>query len=746
MVSPSNTARNLSDDADWLAAPGDEKNQGNYHLTDLDDSDWISIATPGHWRSCPALADSDGPVLYRTRFSNDDHDHDRDRKRRSWLVFDGIFYSSDIWLDGTYLGDTEGYFFPHTFEITDQIADRTEHVLALEVACAPQVDRKRKRNLTGVFQHWDMTDPTWNPGGIWRDVRIEQSGPVRIRHMRVLCREANEQSATVFIRAVLDTVEATTVHLRTTVIPTEGDGPEVQSVSEHAIAAGENRLEWTVTVNEPALWWPTALGDQPLYDVIVEVLEDNWHLSDRRVRRTGLRQIQLRNWICSVNGERMFLKGSNLGPTKIALSEATPAEIKADVDLAVTAGLDLVRVFGHIARQEFYDAADAAGLLIWQDLPLQWGYARSVRRQARRQAREAVDLLGHHPAIAIWCGHNEPFTVDIGPGVLGEPGMQKTISRKLARKTLLPTWNKSILDHSVRSVLDHTDGTRPAIAHSGVLPHPPTLDGTDSHLWLGWYHRCDRDLQRLAKLWPRLMRFVGEFGAQAIPTDATFLEPHLWPNLDWERASKIHGLQIEVLDRHIPRGEHKTFESWRDATQHYQAELIRHHILTLRRLKYRPCGGFTQHCFTDSSAAISWSVLDHLRNPKEGFAALQDACRPVVVVADRLPSRTRCGRSLGIDIHVVSDLRNDLRNLICEARIETVGSSGTVKVGKWQWKGDVGADTCVRVGRIELTMPDPGDDHESRLDLVVTLHQAGAVKPLASYRDHTVIQGEVGPR
>ena len=43
------------------------------------------------------------------------------------------------------------------------------------------------------------------------------------------------------------------------------------------------------------------------------------------------------------------------------------------------ANLDLVRVHAHVARPELYDAADELGLLVWQDLPLQWGYARGVR-------------------------------------------------------------------------------------------------------------------------------------------------------------------------------------------------------------------------------------------------------------------------------------------------------------------------------------------------------------------------------
>ena len=38
--------------------------------------------------------------------------------RRRWLTLGGIFYQADVWLDGAYLGDPEGYFMPHTFDIT----------------------------------------------------------------------------------------------------------------------------------------------------------------------------------------------------------------------------------------------------------------------------------------------------------------------------------------------------------------------------------------------------------------------------------------------------------------------------------------------------------------------------------------------------------------------------------------------------------------------------------------------------
>ena len=222
---------------------------------------------------------------------------------------------------------------PHTFDVTEHLAARTEHTLAVEVTCAPQTDRTAKRNLTGVFQHWDCLDPEWNPGGIWRPVRLEATGPVRIRELRVLCREATTERAVVELRANLETVEGRTVTVRSSV-------GEVDHELTQPLAAGQNHVEWTVTIEQPQLWWPWSLGAQPMHDVAVEAWADD-ELSHRRTVRTGLRRVELRRWICSVNGERLFLKGSNHGPTRMALADATADELAGDVKLARDAGLDL---------------------------------------------------------------------------------------------------------------------------------------------------------------------------------------------------------------------------------------------------------------------------------------------------------------------------------------------------------------------------------------------------------------------
>jgi beta-mannosidase len=700
----------------WRAARVDDELRRTGVGIDVDDGQWDTVTVPGHWRSVPAFAHEDGPLLLRRTYVQEPPGEGE----RRFVVFDGVLYQADVWLDGAYLGDPEGYFTEHAFDITQLSGLGDEHVLAVEVSCHPQRDVTAKRNITGILQHPDASDPSWNPGGLWRPVRIETTGPVRIDRLRLLCRDADATRAHVRLHGRFDADSARRIALRTFV------DDRLHDELDLSLARGTNEIDWNIDIDDPRLWWPWSLGPQHLVDVRVEILVDGV-VSHARTLRTGLREVALADWVLSVNGERLFLKGANLAPTRLALGEATPEEVRRDVELARDAGLDLLRIRGHIGRDELYAAADELGVLVWQDFPLQWGYARSVRRQAVLQARAAVDRLGHHPSIAMWCGHNEPVALDIEPGRSGDA--RKHVGRYLAGQ-VLPTWNRSILDRWVKRSFERADDSRPTIAHSGVLPHLPQLDGTDTHLWFGWHHGDERDLERLARTTPRLVRFVSEFGAQAVPEAADFAEPQRWPDLDWDRLERHHGLQREPFDRHVPPAAHGSFDSWRRATQAYQASLVRRQIETLRRLKYRPTGGFCLSTLNDSAPAVSWSVLDHERRPKASYQALVEACRPVIVVADRLPRQISPGQRIELDVHVVNDLRHAIEDAVVTAHATWPGGER-----RWRFAGTVEADGCSKVGTLTMRAPAAAGG-QLVLDLVLETDTA-----VATNRDAAPIGG-----
>lgn len=669
----------------------------------FDDAGWADVTVPGHWRSNPKFAATDGPLLYRRRFAAPAPPPGR----RAFLVFDGIFYFADIWLDADYLAATEGYFFPHTLEVSEALRAAGEHVVAVEVDCPRETDRTAKRLITGVFSHWDNLDPDWNPGGIWRPVRVRETGPVRLARVRCICSEATEARGRLRLDATLDAGEepgSDPVLARLTARVT-GPGGEVlgETTRDLTLAGGDNHLQWTIDVDNPPRWWPRRLGDQPRCDVEVTV-DVGDETSDRHVVRTAFRELRWKKWQLHVNGERLFVMGSNQGPNRMQLADASPDDFRRDVALAIDANLDLLRIHAHVSRPELYDAADEAGLLIWQDFPLQWGYARGVRKPAVRQARALVDLLGHRPSIVLWCAHNEPLAIDVQPG---EP-MPKRKLLKTGASMLLPTWNKNVLDRSITRALHRADPSRAVDPHSGVLPGLGS-PGTDAHLYFGWYHGTLDGLGPALRAVPRLARFVTEFGAQAVPETAEFMDPERWPNLDWDRLLAHHACQKRFFDRHVPPADYESFDEWRRATQDYQAALVQLQVEDLRRLKYAPTGGFCHFCFADGHPAVTWSVLDHARVAKLGFGALRDACRPVLPMLE-----PREGL-----VHVVSEERTAM--LSAEVRV----AAGDRVLARWT--GDVAADAVTYIGSVDPSA------REAAGDLMLSLEHSALGRVENSY-------------
>lgn len=664
----------------WRAAPADEELRRTFHQVDFADDAWATVTVPGHWTDQPAFRDETS-MVFRRSF---EHELPDDDEGRSWLELDGICYQGDVWLDGDYLGDTEGYFVRHAFDVTEALRSRSEHALALEVNCSPGGADAKRRAILGIYEGGNDMVPGGNPGGIWAPVRLRRTGPVRIHAVRAICVEADTRHAVVAIRAMLQTPSLRTVRLLTEI-------GGVTHEAEHPLAEGLNEVEWRVTVPDPDLWWPHSLGPQPMYELTVRAETDVNVVSDHHGQRIGLRSVAFRRWRCSINGERLFVKGVNVGPTAPTMAGTTDEAVARHLRLAKEAGFDLVRPYAHVAPDAFYEHADELGLLVWQDLPLHGQAANSLRGQAVRQARAMVDQLGHHPSIVTWNAHVSPAPEQMEAAV---PTARRAAHRIAAHQ--LPTWSKSVLDRSVKNVFDNQDGSRNTSGFTGVLPHLPRLESSATHLWFGWRRGTERDLPDHAARWPAQVRFVAEFGAQSIP-DAIGGE---WTRGAIRALEAQPGYERASFARYVPPDGHESFDSWREATQLYQAGLLRRQIEALRRLKYTPTGGFCVHHLADAEPVVSSSLVDSDGTPKLAHQAVAEACRPVIVVADRLPARLAPGEPVALDIHVVNDLRNRLHNAVVDAEIAWTGGAH-----RWRFGGDVDADTVGRVGTLAWVVP-----------------------------------------
>lgn len=604
-------------------------------IPDYADGNWKTVNLP-HLRYATAQRDT---IWYRHRF----HVEPQPCGTRTLLRFGGAFYQTYVWLNGVFLGEHQGYFQPFGFDVTDSL-QAGENVLALR--CHFPVEArafKRKTALAGIFADWDCkpypstyypnlpTPYEWRvPLGLWQPAHLQATGPLLVESFNVFPALTDPSwesgcAASASIRVVLQVrnltarPQQTTLHLALAAHNFEGEGAVQGSwpLSLDALACG--RFEFVLDISQPYLWFPWTHGIPRLYRAVLS-LEGDGLPAQELTQVFGIRSVEVQidahtcNW--RLNGRRIFPRGSNY-VSDFYLDRVTQKQMSRDLLLARDANLDLLRVHAHIAPPDFYRQCDEQGLLVMCDFPQIWTYAFGLSPTAQdafrfsvlSQAADMVGLLGSHPSIALWSLHNEPPWAPDG-SFLGSDVHASHTNRDV---------DEAAAEH-VRSL----DPTRPVLAASGQY---------DQHLYQGWYTGHWRDVHALDPAFPT------EFGVQALPNrDSAFWETvnTTWPAHGDDPSWAYAGYQQMFFERSgigAP-GQYTTLAAYIQESQAYQAFYIRYCIDQWRRKKFQPVGGYIHFLFTDCWPAITWSVLDHERQPKAGYRALAEASRPTHVCVD----------------------------------------------------------------------------------------------------------------
>ncbi len=407
-------------------------------------------------------------------------------------------------------------------------------------------------------------------------------------------------------------------------------------------------------VPEPRLWWSWENGEQPMYSLSIKIDGED----SGEIFSFGIRSIERRGETWFLNGRRLFLRGTNIIPAQW-LSAYTPEQIEEDVSLMVEAGINIVRVHAHVNRREFYQACDRAGLMVWQDFPLQWSYQPSPDFAAKAvdQISSMVALLRSHPSIVAWCCHNEPV------------GQEDTLDPLLMQAVL------------------SEDSSRIVRSHSDFKEHP----------YHGWYYGKLAEYAALPG-----QPLITEFGAQALPSVETLREifkpEDLWPP-NWAKWA-YHDFQYEQTFwiAGVEKGD--SLEDFVRNSQQKQADIIRYASDAYRRARHAPIAGFFQFMFVDGWPSITWSVLDHRRRKKLGYEVLKEVCSPVYLSLRLKTSVIRAGTPLPVDLMLINDLHQSIEAEVffrllspdhrCAAEWEkksaSVGADGAVDLTR-DWTG-----------------------------------------------------------
>lgn len=663
------------------------------------------MVLPVNWQ-LGGLDNFHGRVRFKRRF---EFDGLQGVETSVWLVFSAVDYYARVWLNDIELGTHTGYFQPFRFDITEFIREGDNH-LVVDVSCPKEepstVWPDQKIMLKGILSHWDCRPGSWdhemgqdlNSGGIWNDVYLETRASTYIEHVRVQTKLVPGGVPDVF--AVTDDLisdELTREAMVTVSVETAGKPGNYRlrvtigqqtavEVSLQQCLVHEN-TPVVVRIPNPKLWWTWDLGDPHLETCTVELLQNDTVL-DQWTHEIGIREIELdpETGIYRLNGQRFFVRGTNVIPT-LWLSEYDDEMIARDIDLLRNAHVNGVRVCVHINRLEFYSACDRAGIIVWQDFAMQWGYAPSqaVELEAARQIREMVRLLVNHPCIALWVCQNESSF-----------------------------HNKFVLDPVLAVIVAAEDPSR--------YVRPTSTFG--EHTYKGWYYDDYHEYVNLPGT-----PLLSEFGAQALP-DIESMKQMIGDTFppDWNILS-YHDFQYHQTFHQAGVAVGDSLEEFIDNSQAYQARLLKFAIEQYRPAKYRALGGMYQFMFMDCWNAITWSVVSYSRIPKQGYEVLQQVYQPVLIGVHGLEtsfsasSRWSHERALTFKPWVVNDWQKNLHGCTYVATIDGNGEKIEIHVDK---PFDVPADSVLEAApRLDWAIPH--DFPPGEYTLILDLKQDNAV-------------------
>lgn len=444
------------------------------------------------------------------------------RKRRHIeLVAEGLDTVAILRLNGREIGRTASMFLRHRFDIASKLkAGRNVleitflNPMAYIRARQSPADRSEWNDPVGGSSHirkepcsfgWDW-GPRFATSGIYLPIYLEAWDRNRIESVQVAQKHRG--------KAVELTFQPATV---------TGAGTFRGTVS----LAGKVVSSFTglkTGIPNAKLWWPNGHGDQPLYEVRLELVIDG-HVADSWEKRIGLRTIVLdrhpdrfgESFQFVVNGKPIFAKGANWIPAHSFVTEVGRPVYDDLLHAAVEAHMNMIRVWGGgiYEKEEFYDLCDERGLLVWQDFmfacalyPGTPEFLALVKREAEYQ----VKRLGYRASLVLWCGNNE---IEQMPGdILAMPKRKKAYEDIFYR--ILP------------AAVEKYDGATPYWPSS---PHNPegyekghnNERAGDCHFWDVWHAR-----QPVKKYEAQRFRFCSEFGMQSYSSPevaATYCRP-----------------------------------------------------------------------------------------------------------------------------------------------------------------------------------------------------------------------------
>ena len=588
-------------------------------------------------------------------------------EENAFLEFDGLDTYCEIWLNKVKIARTENMFLRYAFPV-DGILKQGMNELEVrffspirEVENMPArkgaftTERMNTRRMQCTYG-WDWTD-RFVTMGIFRNVRLVFRRANEIEHVYAVTKYLAPYGAQIELSFWFRDFARRDEKVKMTIL-----SPEGRIVWEKERVILEPKMQETVDIRQPRLWYPNGYGEQPLYTIKAKT--DH---SEKQIR-FGIRQIVLfqpvdeegsperekalklkqyegfremdRNQVTSgftvlVNGIPIMCKGANWVPCEPFPSEESPEKIEHILKLSVQAGVNMIRVWGGgiFERDEFYDLCDRLGILVTQDFLMACGtYPEEEAwflEALRAEAKEAALRLRNHSCLAWWTGDNEN-------AVFGNENRRDYPGYLSAAKGIGPVLKE--FDPERRFIPSSPYGGDPFLSPTRGTTH------MTSFLDQMFRYMLNRDFSDYREFFSAyLSRFNTEQPTLGMPFASSLRKFMTEEDIFGEDTSisefhtktnpGLEGMTIyKCVDQMTRRlfGEYESGEDRIRKMQMVQCEWIRISMELYRRNKWFSSGILYWMLNDCWPAANGWALIDYYGCPKPAYYLFKRCAKPVI--------------------------------------------------------------------------------------------------------------------
>ena len=407
-------------DFSWVQRPADAPD--GFEQEDFDASGWDAIPVPGNWEvhgygnpiylderypfttKWPNVPLDDNPVgSYRHWFELDPSW----QGRRIWLHFAGARSALTVYLNGRFVGYSQGAKTPAEFDITDDLRPG-RNLLAVRIhrfSDASYVESQDMLRLTGIERGVSLVAaPAVHVADFFARASLDDSYRDGVLSLDVDVRNDSDSDASVNVRYhVLDGAAS----LR----------PVLDGGRDLSLAAGATeRLTFEGRIDAVRSW---SAETPHLYTLLIELTGADGNTVAVVRDDIGFRRVEVRDGQLQVNGRVITIRGVNRHETHPETGHVVDLDtMRRDLELMKRNNINAVRSAHYPNDPRWYDLTDRYGFWVVDeanieshplaiDADTQLGNEMSWLPAHLDRTRRMVERDKNHPSIIVWSLGNE---------------------------------------------------------------------------------------------------------------------------------------------------------------------------------------------------------------------------------------------------------------------------------------------------------------------------------------------------